>query len=1231
MQEIQSSLRLEQLDKPVCNEQGVEYASMEFFRNQVDLDTRKLMLLLKEVPHNLRATGISISGENRTLYSVSVVYRLLQQRGHVRLQNKQSLYPILDDPSSVIMLDRKSADGKREEQEKQKQAKKKRGSGELESEIKPGNGNGAKKTYSKTAYVSRDFFKQRFGILDKDLDHCLPYVEHITARDSNGATIVIHPLHDTIKRFVEFGIFRDTDDESDEPKTDDELKREQAFKEYLKELANGTSIDQELFEKLLIAFGPSRVVDIICRLRPEFRDFLIGEVPKVIPDYLGDVLVQNHGYKPDAIAEGAKHLSDPDNRSCLNETLRHRCIEVFLALRKADKATDESMLLQQALCDVEDELRTVDAFKHVLLAEVWAEVEQYYAELTESFEKPSNLVDRLMPDRAFPDMSQRINIMEIAKKKRMLIADEMSGGKSASAIIAKEYLNAKCAIICAPANVIETWEEYLLSDECRGNGSAKGYFKKNSKPRILRVENALQLATATADRYDYIIISHERTARPEFHELLLKINYDMFILDECHKAKNVERARSQATLRLMNQLRGDNEYVVLLSGTPIPNKIHDVAFLLKALYPERFMHEDNRTLLMRLINGGVVDLRNLLLPRMQMKKLADIVEVPEMVVHPTVNVQLTDDEWDIYLQGFLEDDQYTSSQKIIGMRQFLNNPQIVEPTPDLPCSKIEALEQEILTSLEHHDKVIVFVNGYVDGILRKNQYQTTIIDRLRLPKDVEIVIVDQHTNNRSELQHRFNTQPGKMVYFISGQTADVGVDYSGAGTVITYNKTWTEYEYRQQIGRANRTTRTAPLHVRTILCPSTIESGIEEHIHMKYQAIERLLRGIPLSQAQKRLLVEDTKFENGKEEVDEALAEYYLSQNAPLMNILKKMMHIGERGFQKALEIDGDEYASRYFELGSRCYQANINRMAGALIDESVRELGQDCTSVNILDMASGPEMLRRFGPTKYQDAITSLDMNKKYLEYAQGKMIIGSYKNANKYANEEAALQNSSFDYINFALAYHYTPECTERQPESFEVLREMNRLLKIGGRAIISLNYDHEFKNVALFRTICECTLGFRVVNSLSGSVTCGNTFRANVVTLEKVEDISFNCDISYYAQCLHRDEFAGLQIEKSKERLSDSRWIAKEVHLNGRDLPIELNESDAMLSMAEQDALREAQSLFDMYQSFSAIPREEIISRGMRAKPFGEFELFKKILTPDGVVCIKIKQALMQKTAE
>src|SRR6185436_17423700 len=101
----------------------------------------------------------------------------------------------------------------------------------------------------------------------------------------------------------------------------------------------------------------------------------------------------------------------------------------------------------------------------------------------------------------------------IEDKKRILIGDEMGLGKSASAILAKECLGVKQALVVAPSNVIDTWKNYL-SDLKAEDGTPKGYFKEGQVPKVLVVWDLKSLQRKDIGTFDYILISQERLTTP---------------------------------------------------------------------------------------------------------------------------------------------------------------------------------------------------------------------------------------------------------------------------------------------------------------------------------------------------------------------------------------------------------------------------------------------------------------------------------------------------------------------------------------------------------------------------------------------------------------------------------------------------------------------------------------------------------------------------------------------
>src|SRR5258708_35710271 len=112
---------------------------------------------------------------------------------------------------------------------------------------------------------------------------------------------------------------------------------------------------------------------------------------------------------------------------------------------------------------------------------------------------------------------------------------------------------------------------------------------------------------------------------------LKNVRYDMLIVDEIHTLKNISGGvRSQHFLDLIATSQERQPYMALLSGTPVPNKVEDIAMLLKLLHPDQFAAMENTKLVSAIIRGNLLQLRALLVPYMQMKELRQHIEMPKL-------------------------------------------------------------------------------------------------------------------------------------------------------------------------------------------------------------------------------------------------------------------------------------------------------------------------------------------------------------------------------------------------------------------------------------------------------------------------------------------------------------------------------------------------------------------------------------------------------------------------
>ncbi len=978
-----------------------------------------------------------------------------------------------------------------------------------------------------------------------------------------------------------------------------------SLKHNLEEIAEGVTDDAKDFHRLVDIFGNANCVDILYQYHPEYKNLPIGKVKSILADYLGGFLVSNVPLLSleTMPSKGLDLLEEQNFRESLIEVIKNDALRFYNTNKKTDSLVRPQLIMSNYL----DNLKEVTfKYNNTDLNSVIQTVESYYKSIDE-FTKPENVVDFIDEGRQFPEFYQKINIKEIADKKKILLADEMGVGKSASAILAKEYLGVGQALIVAPNNVIETWRGYL-SDEVGEDGNQVGYFKKGEAPKVLVVDSLSTLDKENLDNYDYILISQEKLNK-RYTEKLNASDYGMLIVDEVHKLKNIRSGiRSSHLLDLAKKIEGDEKYLALLSGTPIPNKVEDIAITLKLLYPEEFEHMASKTLVQRIIHSDSIDLRAKLLPRMQMKKLTESVEMPSLEEN-IISSELSEMEQTIY-EMLLEEDEIEPTEKIRILRQFLLNPELLDATPNIESSKIADVGESLRETFENKDKVVMFVNGYISQVIKGDK---NIIGQLNLPPDVNVRVIhgDISVSQRTAIQKELKDSEQKILLLVSGQTADVGVDFSAGESVYFYNEPWTRYEQKQELFRVYRPGLSDNLESKTFITQDTIEEGIHLYTQAKEQAIEKLLRGLPRSEIENRLLNESEKQTDTNLEVNPELARYYFSDWDKMAKIFAHIKEIGQENFMQFLADFGKDYASCYLNLGSRSYQANADRVSGAVIDSLVKEAGQSAQELRILDIASGPEMLRKHIPTAYQTRVTSMDVNKEHFRGEGGDRVVGSF--------QKLPFAEQSVDYANFALALHYTQFIPSRNNyERLEALLELNRVLKVGGKAVLNMIYSIDFKDENKLRNSLE-KIGLVIKDEYSGEVQVGQNYKSKVFTLEKTEHR--NGSLEEVAGLIGKNDLDGLKFINNNSGVKDTRKIIEGFELGGKRFKIDFNKDDMEVLAEEQEITRQGEGLKARYGSIQEISKEDIINNDFtRILIKDKYILFKKLKLGRGVVVIK-----------
>lgn len=264
---------------------------------------------------------------------------------------------------------------------------------------------------------------------------------------------------------------------------------------------------------------------------------------------------------------------------------------------------------------------------------------------------------------------------------------------------------------------------------------------------------------------------------------------------------------------------------------------------------------------------------------------------------------------------------------------------------------------------------------------------------------------------------------------------------------------------------------------------------------------------------------------------------------------------------------------------------------------------------IKIFDLGSGPEMLRRHISEHLVDKVVSVDINPAHFKNAEGKYIEASFA--------QLPFEDKIADYVNMSLGFHYTAwQPKQGEYERLKVLAEMNRILKPDGKAIISLPYSMDLRDVQGF-TDAVSRLGFEIVEQYSGIASHETSFNTRIVSLKKVHDSPVKL------RSLVAEVSEGLRLMQRKVRLRDSRKIATSYSFdNGTLLPAHFNALGQAVLDEEQATLRRMQALKSLAPTGTIrdIPAETILKEGF-ARIFNskKYLLYKMLERGDGAVIL------------
>ncbi|MAS94510.1 MAG: hypothetical protein CMO55_15025 [Verrucomicrobiales bacterium] len=433
-----------------------------------------------------------------------------------------------------------------------------------------------------------------------------------------------------------------------------------------------------------------------------------------------------------------------------------------------------------------------------------------------------------------PYQKEGVNWMQNLASRGMggILADDMGLGKTLQTLSFLYSVGGTALVVC-PSSLVYNWV------------SEAEKFVPELKTVGIEGPNRSDILKDNQDA-DIFVTSYALLRRDE--DVWREWDFDVVILDEAQHIKNPEAKVSQAAHRL----NGTHRFA--LTGTPIENSVRDLwsisQFALpgylgsRANFTERFekplsSNQPSTSVQERLSRR----LKPVVMRRLKQEVAKDLPEKIEQVVY----CDLKSTQQEVYEKLLRESRQSILNaeggrQRMLALTALLRLRQTCCDLRLLGMSEIEEKDASI-----KGDVLAELLEEALDGghrVLIFSQFVEML--QLLVPqlaaKQIDFCYLDGQTKNRADVVKRFQ-EKDVPVFLISLKAGGVGLNLTGADTVIHVDPWWNPAVEAQATDRAHRIGQTRVVNSYKLITRNTVEEKILALQNRKREVTESLLSG----------------------------------------------------------------------------------------------------------------------------------------------------------------------------------------------------------------------------------------------------------------------------------------------------------------------------------------------------------------------------------------------------
>ena len=422
-----------------------------------------------------------------------------------------------------------------------------------------------------------------------------------------------------------------------------------------------------------------------------------------------------------------------------------------------------------------------------------------------------------------PMSHQKEAIEKLVRNKKFILADDMGLGKTTSTIIAVLETGSKKILIVCPASLKINWQREI----------------ENYSSRSVYISEGKKFST----EHDFVIVNYD--ILKNFHDIkykekseIIKINFDLVIMDEAHMISNPQAQRT----KIANDIASKSERVWLLSGTPMTSRPMNYYNLLNLVdspvaanwmaYAKRYCNGFQFSVGKRKVwnvtgASNLEELRERTQTHILRRLKEEVLDLPEKIITP-VYLRLKSKDYEELMGEYFD---WYDSRPEESSSLTIQFSKLMKVRKVIAQEKINNTIELAENIIEQGKKVIIFTNF------------TDTLNIIYNHFGKQAVYLDGSCSkfHRQNAVDEFQTNDKIRVFVGNLKAAGVGITLTSAEAVIMNDLSFVPAEHSQAEDRSHRIGQKNSTSVYYPLFENTIEGAIYDILNRKKKIISTVM------------------------------------------------------------------------------------------------------------------------------------------------------------------------------------------------------------------------------------------------------------------------------------------------------------------------------------------------------------------------------------------------------